>query len=312
VVEVQHKGGGGDNADTPLKTKKEFPMMEQQKHSNLKFQSHDNLHGYTSMDVHYEDNLGLAWYCMKGMPRPCFTPQLLDETLHWADELQRDQDLNHIKYIVVTSNSPGVFNLGGDLDLFCKLIRSNNRKALMAYATACIQCAYLLHTGLDKDITTISLVQGDALGGGFETALSGDVLIAEKCAKMGLPEILFNLFPGMGALSFLSRKIGIAQAEKIILSGKVYSAQEMFDLGIVDVLVEEGEGEAAVYNYLRRENRARNGFLAVRRAKRYCNPVSYEELEAITSIWVDTALQLTPKDLRMIERLVKKQSVKMK
>ena len=285
-------------------------MTEHLNRSNLKLRPSGHMHEYTSIDIHYEDHLGLAWYYMKGTPRPCFTPQLLNETLHWADELQQDQVLNHIKYIVVTSNHPGVFNLGGDLDLFCKLIRSNNRKALMAYATACIQCAYLLHTGLDKDITTISLVQGDALGGGFETALSGDMLIAEKCAKMGLPEILFNLFPGMGALSFLSRKIGLAQAEKIILSGKVYSAQEMFDLGIVDVLVEEGEGEAAVYDYLRRENRARNGFRAVRRAKKYCNPVSYEELEGITSIWVDTALQLTPKDLRMIERLVKKQTVK--
>lgn len=285
-------------------------MTEHLIRSNLKMCSSDYMHQYTSIDIHYEDHLNLAWYYMKGMPRPCFTPQLLNETLHWADELQQNQILNHIKYIVVTSNHPGVFNLGGDLDLFCTLIRANDRQALMVYATECIQCAYLLYTGLDKDITTISLVRGDALGGGFETALSGDVLIAEKSAKMGLPEILFNLFPGMGALSFLSRKVGIAQAEKIILSGRVYSAQEMFDLGIVDVLVNDGEGEAAVYDYLRRENRARNGFRAVRRAKKHCNPVSYEELESITSIWVDTALQLTPKDLRMIERLVKKQTVK--
>jgi DSF synthase len=262
------------------------------------------------MDVHYEDDLNLAWFCVQGAPRPCFTPQLLDDILSWMGDLRQNHALNHIQYIVATSNSPGVFNLGGDLDLFCNLIRSDNREALMAYATACIQAVHLFNTGLDKDITTISLVQGDALGGGFETALSGDILIAEKCARMGMPEILFNLFPGMGALSFLSRKIGITQAEKMILSGKVYSAQEMFDLGIVDVLVEAGEGEAAVYDYLRRENRARNGFRAVRRAKRYCNPVSYEELEEITSIWVDTALQLTPKDLRMIERLVKKQTVK--
>jgi DSF synthase len=52
---------------------------------------------------------------------------------------------------------------------------------------------------LDRDVTTIALVQGDALGGGFETALSSNVLIAERSAKLGFPEILFNLFPGMGA-----------------------------------------------------------------------------------------------------------------
>ena len=106
-------------------------MMEHMNRSNLKIQPSVHMHRYTSMDVHYEDDLGLAWYCMKGTPRPCFTPQLLDETLHWLDDLRQNHILNHIKYIVVTSNSPGVFNLGGDLDLFCKLIRSNDREALM-------------------------------------------------------------------------------------------------------------------------------------------------------------------------------------
>jgi len=281
--------------------------MELHKFETNILRQNDQMDAYTSMEVRYEDNLDLAWYCMKGLPRPCFTPQLLDETLSWLDDLRQNPALNHIKYLVVTSNSPDVFNLGGDLDLFCKLIRTSNREGLMAYATACIQAVYQFHTGLDKNITTISLVQGDALGGGFETAISGDILIAEKDAKMGMPEILFNLFPGMGALSLLSRKIGLVPAEKMILSGKVYSAQEMFELGIVDVLVEKGEGKQAVYDYLKRENRARNGFRALRQARRYCNPVSYEELESVTSVWVDAALELTSKDLRMMERLVKRQ-----
>ena len=51
-------------------------------------------------------------------------------------------------------------------------------------------------------LITIALVQGDALGGGFECALSFDVLIAERSAKMGLPEVLFNLFPGMELTAF--------------------------------------------------------------------------------------------------------------
>jgi len=286
--------------------------MKQQSNTKHTLRLEGHLNEYTSMNVHYEDVLGLAWYCMKGKPRPCFTPQLLDETLHWLGQVRQEKALSHIKYIAVASSSPGVFNLGGDLALFCQLIRSKNRHALMAYATSCIQAVYLFHTGLDKGVTTISLVQGDALGGGFETAISGDVIIAEKGAKMGMPEILFNLFPGMGALSFLSRKIGITQAEKMILSGRISSAEEMFDLGIVDVLVEQSEGEQAVYDYIRRENRSRNGIQAIRRAKRHCNPVSYEELEAITSVWVDAAMQLTSKELRMMERLVKKQVQKMR
>jgi len=281
--------------------------MELHKFETNILRQNDQVDAYTSMDMRYENDLNLAWLCMKGYPRPCFTPALLEEILGSFENLRTNPAHDHINYLVVSSTSPEVFNLGGDLDLFCKLIRMQNRQALYDYAIACIKAVYQFHVGVEKNITTISLVQGDALGGGFETAIAGEVLIAEKGSKMGMPEILFNLFPGMGALSLLSRKVGLAQAEKMILSGKLYSAQEMFDLGIVDVLVEKGEGEQAVYDYLKRENRARNGFRALRRAKRHCNPVSFEELEAITSIWVDAALELTSKDLRMMERLVKKQ-----
>ena len=87
-------------------------------------------------------------------------------------------------------------------------------------------------------------MQGDALGGGFEAALSASVIVAEESARMGFPEILFNLFPGMGAYSFLSRKIGRRAAEEMIVSGTIYGARQLFDLGVVDVLTPDGTGEA--------------------------------------------------------------------
>lgn len=284
-------------------------MMEHLK-SNLKVKPGGGMHDYTSLDIRYEEELGLAWYYMQGFPRPCFTPTLLSEILDWYGQLAYRQSEEGINYVVMGSKVPGVFNLGGDLKLFETLIAAGDRDGLARYALACIEPLFKFHTGIGCGATTISLVQGDALGGGFEAALSGDVLIAEKSAKMGLPEILFNLFPGMGAFSFLSRKVGSAMAEKMILGGRLYSAGELFDMGVVDVLVPDGEGKQAVYDYIKRENRARNGFQALRKAKRYCNPVSFEELRAITMLWVDAALRLTPKDLRTMQRLVKRQSSK--
>ena len=65
--------------------------------------------------------------------------------------------------------------------------------------------------GLGLPLITIALVQGEALGGGFESILSFDVVIAERDARFGLPEAMFGLFPGMGAHSFLSRRLGSAQ-----------------------------------------------------------------------------------------------------
>jgi DSF synthase len=196
------------------------------------------------------------------------------------------------------------------LNLFAKFIRNRDKRGLLNYAISCIDVLHLNHKGLNSDITTISLVQGDALGGGFEAAISSNVLIAERSAKMGMPEVLFNLFPGMGAYSLLSRKVGSALAEKMILGGKLYTAEEMYELGIVDLLAEDGEGEKAVLEYIKKENRASNGYRAFRQAKQHCNPVTYEELKNITTLWADAAMNLTDKDLRMMKRLVARQSSK--
>ena len=83
------------------------------------------------------------------------------------------------------------------------MIRDQDEATLRAYAYRCIDILYDNYRGLDLPIMTVALVQGDAIGGGFEAMLTNDVVIAERDAKFGLPEILFNLFPGMGAHSFL-------------------------------------------------------------------------------------------------------------
>jgi DSF synthase len=216
-------------------------------------------------------------------------------------------NLHQVCYSVFSSEIPGVFNLGGQLALFRQLIRNGDRESLLHYATMCIDAMAPRINHYNLPLTTISLVQGDALGGGFEAALTSDIIIAERSSKMGFPEILFNLFPGMGAYSFAARKIGPAQAEKLILSGKIYSAEELHELGIVDVLVEDGEGEEAVYDYVWKQSRHANGYLAVQRAKQRFNPVTYQELMDITTIWVDAALKLGEKDLKIMDRFVRSQ-----
>jgi DSF synthase len=156
-------------------------------------------------------------------------------------------------------------------------------------------------------MTSIALVQGDALGGGFEAALSASVLIAEESARMGFPEILFNLFPGMGAYSFLARKIGRRSAERLITSGTIYSARDLYDLGVVDVITPDGTGEAAVYSYVRKHSKQGNGRRGFERARNEVEPVARDELMRVMHIWADAALRLDERDLRMMERLVRAQ-----
>ncbi|HEC26257.1 MAG TPA: enoyl-CoA hydratase [Gammaproteobacteria bacterium] len=266
---------------------------------------------YAHLKTYYDEKYQAMWYHLDPKPRPCVTWQLLNDLKRFHRDLYSvidHPDGPAIKYLILGSNSPGAFNLGGDLKLFKELIETRNRETLFEYGKACIDTMYPHHIELERDLTSITLLQGDALGGGLEAALSSSVIIAEEGIKMGFPEILFNLFPGMGAFSFISRKLNARMAEEIILSGKLYQAEEFYEMGLIDVLVEKGEGQRAVYNYIRKENRSRNGITALRAAARRVDQVTYEELLDIVKIWVDAALKLERKDLRMMERLVARQA----
>lgn len=200
-----------------------------------------------------------------------------------------------------------MFNLGGDLELFCQLIRRGDREGLMAYARQCVRGVHAFHVGIDAGAHSIALVQGDALGGGFEAALSCHTIVAEEGALMGLPEVLFDLFPGMGAYSFLCKRIAPRQAEKLMLEGNVFAAEELYKMGLVDVLAPKGQGMDAVDEVIRANRRIPHARAAMHRVRDMAQPVTLQEMMDITEVWVDTALRLGEKSLRTMERLVRAQ-----
>ena len=262
--------------------------------------------------VRHDREAGILWYFMNPSPRPCFTHQLLRDIVQLQQDIRlafRDypEGREDLRFLVAGSQIQGAFNLGGDLNLFISLIKEKDRAGLTAYAIKCIDVLYPNAVNLELPITTISLVQGNALGGGFEAAMSSNVLVAERGVHMGLPEILFNLFPGMGAYSFLARRLDAARAERMILSGRTYTAEELYDMGIVDQLAEPGQGEAAVRDYVKRQRRIGNASAAIQKVRQRINPIRYEELRDITLMWVDAALRLEEKELRIMERLVRAQ-----
>ncbi|PPT92130.1 crotonase/enoyl-CoA hydratase family protein [Xanthomonas theicola] len=243
--------------------------------------------------------------------RPCFRGDLLDDmwsftdaiTLSGGSPLARGQ----LRHFVLASDA-SVFNLGGDLELFTQLIRLRDKNGLLAYARRCVEGVHTLHAGLGGDVRTIALLQGDALGGGLEMALACHTIVAEEGVGLGLPEVLFGLFPGMGAYSFLCQRVSPQLAERIILEGTVYSSEQMHALGVVDVLVPKGHGKAAVQELIRNQRRSKLSHLAMNAVRRTSRQVPLHELMAITEIWVDTALALDDKSLRMMDRLVRAQS----
>jgi DSF synthase len=267
------------------------------------------------LTAHFDTNTRAMWSRWTADPRPCFNPSLLADIRGYYEFLSQSGGVvshngeeHPIDYVVLASGMPGVFNLGGDLDLFKQLIGSHDRAGLLRYGRACIDVLYRNYVGHDLPLTTISLVQGECLGGGFEAALSSDVIVAEKSARFGFPEILFNLFPGMGAYSFLDRKIGQRGAEQIISSGKVYSAEEMLALGVVDAVAEDGKGEAEVAELIKRRARMRNGLAALAATRRRVHSITFEELLDVVQIWTDAALRINLRDLKLMQRLVSRQN----
>ena len=244
--------------------------------------------------------------------RACFSPRLLRELRLFARQAidaigqQAEGNQSHLAHIVLASDTH-VFNLGGDLGLFSQLIRNRDRDGLLHYARECVDSVHLLHTRLHPNAHTIGLVEGDALGGGFELALACQTIVAESGVQMGFPEVLFGLFPGMGAYSLLSRRVSPKLAEEMMLNGVMYSSDELHRMGVVDVLAPKGEGVRAVHEVIRQNRRIATARLALHRVRDAVAPLSLDELTRITEIWVDTAMQLSDKSLRVMERLVRAQ-----
>lgn len=264
-----------------------------------------NVRSAPDLEVAYDADRGIYWQWMRPQKRPSYTMELLaamEDSLLQAQSLVRANP-GGMRYLVTGSRVPGVFNLGGDLPHFARLIENRDRDGLRAYAHACIAVQYGRATNMGESYVSISLVQGDALGGGFECALADDVIIAERGTKFGLPEVLFGLFPGMGAYSFLSRKLGDALAERMILSGKTYTAEELHEMGLVAALAEPGDGEAAVLDFIRNDQRCFRARTALSHIRRNVEPVTWEELIGVTDTWVETALTLGPLELRKMRRL---------
>lgn len=267
----------------------------------------------------FEPATGTIWGHFNPRGTACFSLGLLkdirvhDEALAMnGGKVDIEGEMQTANYYVCGSRVPGVFNLGGDLALFVLLIKARDREALAHYARLCIDN---MHARIQNysvpTLVTVSLVQGDALGGGFECAMSSDVLVAEESAQLGLPEVLFNLFPGMGAYSLLARRLGMRAAEELILSGRVLSAAKLHEMGVVDVLAKDGAGETVVREWIAKSWKRRNGLQAVMRARQLVHPIQRDELDAIAEVWVDAALRVEDKDLKMMSRIVRSQMRRM-
>ncbi|MEY4238888.1 MAG: hypothetical protein RL339_1489 [Pseudomonadota bacterium] len=303
---------GDLSGSEPAPVEVEYALPDTQSHTaamlnqaRVRLSIPDELYALSELDVLYSEAEEAIWTYMRPAGRPSFTPPMLADFGNWQRLIGAHfgPDRVPLKYLILGSRAPGVYCFGGDLELFASLIREGNRDALAAYGYRCVEILQRNMHALDLPILTIGMVQGQALGGGFEALLSFDYIIAERGSSFGLPEVMFGLFPGMGAHAILSRRLGQAMADRIIMGNETYSAEAMYELGIVQQLAEPGEGEAAVRDFIAKSSRRHAGLVGARRASRRANEVTLAELRDIVDHWADAALQLREQDLKLMLRL---------
>lgn len=272
----------------------------------------EDLYVAPEIECSYDRALQTLWTTIAPKGIPCFSLKLLHDLErgsqliegHFSDQA-RDRPLS---YAVLRSGVPGVFNVGGDLAYFHRLISEKDRAGLTEYARAAISVAYRNYTchGL-AGVTTIAVLEGDALGGGFECALSCDVVIAEKHVNVAFPEVLFNMFPGMGGLSFLHRRASRATVNELTRTGRTFSAQQLVDRGVIDQVVEKGQGIQAAIELMRSRSQQRSAHIAMNAIDRLLRPISLSELNEVVRMWVDVAIKLNPRGLEWMIRLHQQQ-----
>lgn len=148
------------------------------------------------------------------------------------------------------------------------------------------------YTGvLELPMPAVAAVHGFALGGGFELALSCDVIVADRTAVVGLPEVSVGVIPGGGGTQLLPRRVGAARAAELIFTARRLEAAEARDLGLVDLLVEEGrDREEALELGARMAANSPVGLRAAKRALRLGQGLDLRAgLEVEDAAWRSTA-----------------------
>ncbi|MER6981414.1 enoyl-CoA hydratase-related protein, partial [Streptomyces carpinensis] len=170
--------------------------------------------------------------------------------------LAADRD---VRVVVVSSSHERAFCVGADLKE-----RNSFSDADLVKQRPVARGAY---TGvLELPMPTIAAVHGFALGGGFELALSCDVIVADRTAVVGLPEVSVGVIPGGGGTQLLPRRVGAARAAELIFTARRLEAAEAHELGLVDQLVDEGRDRAEALELAARM--AANSPVGLRAAKR--------------------------------------------
>lgn len=156
-----------------------------------------------------------------------FSPEVMVELNSALDDIENDHS---IKVVVITGSGEKAFVVGNDLSQLAQLDTADAYEQMREG-----QKIFLRIHEFCKPV--IAMVNGYALGGGFELALSCDFIVAPENAKFGFPEINLNTMPGWGGTQLAVKKMGFNQAKEMVLTGQYYTAAECKEFGFINRIV---------------------------------------------------------------------------
>src|SRR5262249_1195173 len=156
-----------------------------------------------------------------------FDAATLDEVNEHVDAIEKDASL---RGLIIASEKKSIFVAGADLKALLQKAKTGEMRTFIAWGQQ------VFNRLADLKIPTAAAIHGASAGGGYEVALACDYRVAsdDPATRIGLPETTLGLIPAWGGCTRLPRLIGAAKAAEVILKGKLYSAQEALELGLVD------------------------------------------------------------------------------
>ena len=183
---------------------------------------------------------GIATLKLNRPPVNALNFQLQAEIARASEELGNDIGVA----AVVLYGGEKAFAAGADIKEMEKLSHEE-----MLARSAGLKSAFDAVARIPKPV--IAAITGYALGGGLELAMCADVRLASESVKVGQPEILLGIIPGAGGTQRLTRLVGPSIAKELVFTGKVISATEAYQLGIINKVVADGEVYAKACEWAR-------------------------------------------------------------
>lgn len=181
------------------------------------------------VSVRVENSIGVI--TLNNPPLNVLSSPLIEQLHNAIETIASSED---VRAIVLKASGDKAFAAGADIHEFPQLTRESG--------VALVERGKVVFDRLaNLDAPVICSIQGLALGAGLELALACDIRIAEKTARLGLPETGLGILPGYGGTQRLTRLVGPGKAKEIVLAGVLLSAEEAKECGLVERVVETGE-----------------------------------------------------------------------